>query len=420
MSPLNYQETVQKIEALGIMPDRPPSLDVVKNALKRFRFSIPEEQIIVVAGTNGKGTVCASLESLLLSAKKTVGTYTSPHLIETTERFRFNGLDISQELFCQAYQAIIEVAPDLILTHFEILTLMAVWIFFSGETNPAVDYGIFEVGLGGTWDATNAIPHRHCIITSLGYDHQNLLGNTLTEIAANKFGIVTHQANVVYSPLPPEIRALAQAIQTQTQSHWTESVAFDFRVERKDREPSFILNTAWGSTQLSLPGSRAAQNSATALTAFQTLGFNPELHLSALSQVRWPGRMEKIHLPEFSCPVYLSGDHNPAGAQSLLDLLSAYPRKHLYMLIGIGKDKDADQICSLFYSLPSASFFLTETPFKGRKLESYGHWLEKSQGSHSDPFEALKLIQNKADPQDLVVITGSLYLVGLFRIRAAY
>jgi dihydrofolate synthase/folylpolyglutamate synthase len=434
-----YRQIVTDLEARGIMPDKAPSLLPMQKALEKL---VPPnhfrpERTIVVAGTNGKGSVCATLESLFLAAGETVGLYTSPHLEETTERIRINGKEISQELFCRAYLAVSNKTHDIPLTHFEVLTAMAAWIFFSGEAIPPVQHPIFEVGLGGIWDATNAIPHRNCIITSLGYDHQNLLGNSLEEIATNKFGIVQQGATVVHSKFPSEAREsilkLSKAVQVATGSQWIESVPFesltaDLTVEMNSgssldfssNEPQFLIKTQWGRTPLSLAGERGAQNTATALTFFAQLGYNPSDYLSVLNQIQWPGRMEK-HKGAKPCPTYSSGDHNSQGAKSLVQLLKYYKRKHLYILVGVGRDKDLDGILAPLFSLKDASddtsIFLTETPFKGRSVEDYGKWRNLASGASKDSVGMLRKIQTLACPEDMILVTGSLYLVGYLRSK---
>ena len=186
-------------------------------------------------------------------------------------------------------------------------------------------------------------------------------------------------------------------------------------VREREGEPAFVLQTQWGKTPLSLPGHRAAQNAATALTLFKETGYSPEVHLSALGQVRWPGRMERIQHPKSPCPIYLSGDHNPAGAASLLELLPHFRRRHLFILAGIGKDKDADGILSSLFSLENSSVFLTETPFRGRSLQDYGPWLKLARGAAQDPLQALHQIFALAREEDMILVTGSLYLVGFVR-----
>ena len=145
---LSYTEIVRELEARGIMPDAPPSLEPMKKALERLLPLAFNPRTVIVAGTNGKGTVCASLEALFLAAGESVGLYTSPHLQETTERIRLNGKDIDQELFCHAYRRVVEKTEGIPLSHFDVLTLMAAWVFYSGECVAPVDRPIFEVGLG--------------------------------------------------------------------------------------------------------------------------------------------------------------------------------------------------------------------------------------------------------------------------------
>ena len=415
-----YENRILKLESRGIFPDRPPGLEGMREGLARFLVDlrIDPKRVILVAGTNGKGSVSATLEALLLHAGQTVGLYTSPHLEETTERFRVNGQDISVETFCHIYDRVLERTIDLKLSHFEFLTLMAAWLFFSVEKDfPAKpDWSIFEVGLGGLWDATNAIPHSNCIITSLGHDHEAFLGSSLPEISINKFGIVQTNAEVIHSPFSREVLLVAKKVQTETKSHWVERAPYLFKVtQSENREPKFFIETQWGNAELALAGPRAAENSAIALSAFQNLGFNPALHLHALKAVRWSGRMERTSLPEAPCPVYFSGDHNPEGIQSLIELLKDYSRNQILFLVGVSEDKDLEKILKPLADLQNSSLFLTQSPFRGRLLQDYGHWLSRSHGSHVDPIQALKKAINHAKAGDLVVVTGSLYLIGYLK-----
>lgn len=414
---LSYARAVSEIESFGVMPERPPSLEPMKRALAATRLDrlIDPKRVIVVAGTNGKGSVSAMLSELLESAGLRTGLYTSPHLIETTERIRVGGKDLTPEAFAQAYDAIRKTVLELKLTHFEVLTLMAAWVFFSGQAGAPVDIAIFEVGLGGIWDATNAVAHSHCIITALGLDHQNLLGNSLSEIARNKLGIVTAHATVVHAPWPPEALAPAREAETRTQATFIEAAPSAWETLAAADGPRFFALTKWGRAELKLPGARGAVNAAVALKAFETLGFDPSLQLHALAQVRWPGRMEKVQIAGANCPVYLSGDHNPQGVASLIELLPFYPRQHLHLLVGVGKDKDLDGILGPLSELPHASIHLTETPFRGRTIQDYGPWLARAASANADPLQALAHLFKTTSPHDLIIVTGSLYLVGAIR-----
>ena len=413
---MNYRQAIAELEALPMMPDRAPSLEPTLRALERLDISFSDSRVVIVAGTNGKGSVCACLEALLLSAGQTTGLYTSPHLVETTERFRRNGKDISEQEFVQAYEAVCSRTRGIRLTHFEILTLMAYWTLASGVSAPPVDWLILEVGLGGTWDATNAVPHRICVITSLGLDHQNLLGDSLTEIAGNKFGVIPKvhpPAVVVHTEFQDEaVRTLSRKVGAKTNAKFIPATEWTCDVKQETDGPRFCLSTKWGSVELGLPGARGAQNAATALTAFAALGFNPRDGIQSLSTVRWPGRMERIELARSPCPVYLSGDHNPQGILSLIEILNHYPRRTLHLLVGIGKDKDCDSILTSLRSLPDTRIYLTTTPYRGRVLSEYGRWLSVADGSFEDPVRGLRRVIEMASAGDLIVVTGSLYLVG--------
>ena len=155
-----------------------------------------------------------------------------------------------------------------------------------------------------------------------------------------------------------------------------------------------------------------AENTSVALTLFAKLGFEPSRHLSALSRVSWPGRMERIA----SAPaVYLSGDHNPQGIESLIELLRHYPRRRLHLLMAIGPEKDMDGLLGPLSTLPDTDLHLTETAYKTRRLDEYGPWLAKVSGKWKNPREALAALTAAALPGDMILVSGSLYLVGEIR-----
>lgn len=409
MSELTFQTTVEALEALSIMPKTMPGLEKLRQALqhKAWFQNIPSEKVITVAGTNGKGTTCAALQTLLLSAGKKVGLYTSPHLISTTERIRVNGQPISEAAFVQIYLENKSLIAQYELTHFESLTLMAAEYFFGKNS---LDYVIFEVGLGGTFDATNVFPNRYSIITALAMDHQNILGNTVLEIAKNKFGIIKPNSKVVHHSLPAEVIGLFSEVLSKTNSQAVGAVAGTVHAE-KSFDPEWILQTPWGKTKINIPGHRACENIMTALTMFEELGFEPQDHLHSLENIPWQGRMQKITWPKLQAPVYLSGDHNVQGVQSLLHMLQSYEWKQLHLVVGIGQDKAAEEMLRILFTLPRMKLYLTMTPFKGRSVLDYPEELRTKAVSENDNVVELlnSLIVEK---NDLVVVTGSLYLVG--------
>lgn len=388
---MDYNQVIKELEGRALMPKTMPGLEKIRSTVmsQPWFHELDPQKIITIAGTNGKGTTAAALESLLLSAGQKVGLYTSPHLVSTTERIRVDGVDISQEAFIQLFLKHQNNIEKYDLSHFESLTLMAADYFFSQK----LDYVIFEVGLGGTFDATNVFPNQFAVITKIGLDHQNILGTSLIDIARNKFGIIKSKATVIHHQLDPVLLSLKEKIQEQTNSNWISG-------ERKG--PHYLTN---------LIGPRAQENISTAVKVFEVLGFKFEAHKKALMKINWPGRMQKVEWPNIECPVYLSGDHNPQGIHSLIEILKEETYENLHLVVGIGLDKSADEMLSYLLKLPRVKLYLTETPFKGRKIHEYSDFAREMAVLSDAEVESLL---NQISPQknDKVVVTGSLYLVG--------
>jgi dihydrofolate synthase/folylpolyglutamate synthase len=415
-----FESVVSYLESLSMMPKEMPGILKIKKALNETNWfsKIEPTKVIVVAGTNGKGSTCAILESLLVSAGKKVGFYSSPHLVDTTERIRINQKSISKDQFIGLFNQNKTLIEKFELTHFEALTVMAGDYFFNQQS---VDYALFEVGLGGTFDATNAIPHSTSVVTALGLDHMNILGTTIEEIATNKFGIVQSKNLVIHHPLPIETLKLKKEIQEKTDSIWIQAEPVQLEIIKNNLEPVYSLKTKWGPAEMNLTGLRAAENAATALSVFEQLGFDPKLHLKALSQVQWQGRMQKVDWPIMQAPLYLSGDHNPQGLQSFLELIKDFNYQRLFLVVGIGKDKDAEAMLQNLSQLRNMQLYLTETPFKGLRVDEYPpRFLNQAVEKNKDVEQILNSVSKAATADDLVVVTGSLYLVGkvLSKIRS--
>lgn len=405
------------------MPDRVPSLERISEALIRsgLQSKIDPDKVIVVAGTNGKGTVAKSLETMLLASGECVGLYTSPHMESTTERIRLNGQNISETEFVQVFNDVARKLRGLELSHFEMLTAMAVEYFYEKDPQTLrqtkVTWSIFEVGMGGTWDATNAIPHNNAVITSLGLDHAKFLGNDLVSIAGNKFGVVGSNANVFYQPSDDSgVNNLRLSVAERTNSKWTPAEILDYRVSFHDSWPEWeiCLNEKW--YPLSMQGRRAVENISLAYTAFRGLGFalNDEI-ASAMSSMVWPCRMQKISwLGADQSPVFFSGDHNEQGIQSLVEILQHYTSvKKIKVLLGVGENKSVEDFWLQFNraNLP-IEIHLTESPFRGMKIETYGDVGRYAASIVKCPVEALCAVESTLEPNEMLVVTGSLYLVG--------
>ncbi len=424
---LSFEEVVWELEHRDVMPKKIPTLEWMVQGLEAVSLTHEEiascvghdlSRIILVAGTNGKGSVAATLAQLLQSAGQRVGFYSSPHLESYCERIRIQGETIDPDLFAHIYSTIVERTSELPLTHFEILTLMAAWYFFRQEH---VDYAVFEVGMGGTWDATNALPHTTAIITSLGFDHEAFLGSTLVEIATNKFGIIPHRsdtnrggAKVISGKLPEELLSLQRNLIAQRECMWEEIPPDSFSVDHDSSgEPIFILHSTYGTAPLALKGPRAVENTSIALGAFKALGFDPSSHLHALFDVKWPGRMEPLYLGQRK--IYLSGDHNPSGVESLCKLLEYFSYQTLHLIVGVGKRKNLNGILAPLFALPDVKIHLTVSPFEGRTLDEYGDWRELAAHCDPSPEKLLEDVVDFSNTKDLIIVTGSLYLVGALR-----
>ena len=418
---MSLKEAIADLERRGIMPLRAPSLDNTILALSRFALQYPDDlrKIILVAGTNGKGSTSKTLETLLRSNGKRTGMYSSPHLVDYRERILLNGEMVTAELFEKAWRVVRDATRDLPLSHFEMLTVMAAWIFFSGvEVSPS-EFAVFEVGLGGLWDATNAIPHGTAVISRLGFDHQEILGKTLLEIARNKFGIVNQNCRVIHQSLDAELSSLKAQTIRETGSQWRCAPAFKIEVTYPENEPNiptFVIQSVWGGAPISLAGRRGAENINLAMTAFEELGFQPAQKLNVLAQVEWPARMQRLtgawivqHLP---CPIFLSGDHNPQGVDSLLELLQFYQWRELRLVVGVGIKKDLDEIFERLFTLKNVRIWLTQADFLGRDENGFGKWFKRCEGFYRRPLEAMAAAAASASPQDLCLVTGSLYLAG--------
>ncbi|NCN28638.1 hypothetical protein GW915_13820 [bacterium] len=409
-----YRKVLSLLDECPIRQNQSESFDNVQYAIKRFGFDIDPKKVIVVSGSNGKGSVCATLEALIKETGARVGTVISPHLIEPTERIRINGRDVSRSMFCDAYKAVTDEFSETELSYIEVMTLMAVWVFFSGKSSAPVDWAIFEVSVGGLWDVANAIPHKNCVISRLGSDHEHLLGKSLQDIAKHKYGIVSRYARVVNLSPPKKLQPLISAIKEKTKSKWESIEDVDFEVIYRKREVNFSVISPWGQSEINLPGRRGVENTMLALKMFEVLGFDPSQYLGALKKINWSCRMQRFEVEDCPCPcpLFLSGDHNLQGIESLIELLDYYPRKKLHVLVSLSAGRDVDEILKPLFSIPGAVVYLTRSPYKGMTLTAYKKWNKKAAGAWANPGLALDKIKRKASKEDMIVVTGSLYLVG--------
>jgi len=384
-----------------------------------------------IAGTNGKGSTAAMLESILRAAGLRTGLYTSPHLERINERIRINGEDISDESLAVAWTRV-RASIELLMaagklaahpTYFECLTAMAFFAF----AQQGVDFAVYEVGLGGRLDATNIVSPEVAIITPVDFDHENFLGHSIEEIAGEKAGIIKPGLWVVSSGERPEPRAViarrcaelgVRLVEVdsawQIESVWASDGCYSATVSSADSSKRITVEPP-------LPGRFQIRNALSAATASYLLaerGFstNDEAVPRGIATVRWPGRLERLsHQPA----VYLDGTHNPAGARELLKFWEENFRgRRILLVYGAMRDKAVDEIAGLLF--PRADSVILTEPRQPRAIsapllaEITGHLAVQSTVVQ-DPGEALERALGMAGPDDVIFATGSLYLAGDLR-----
>lgn len=410
---MNYPDSVHFLYALG------NEIKTAKFGLERIRSVLealgrPQDRckFVHVAGTNGKGSTCAMIESGLRAAKMRTGLFTSPHLEQPTERIRIGGVPVSDAQFADAFnrvhacveELLAEGAIDLHTTYFETVTAMAMLIF-AGEKTERV---VLEVGLGGRLDATNVVTPELCVITPIDFDHEAFLGKSLESIAGEKAGILKKGAGAVFARQRKEAAGVleARARELEIELRRTEDVALQ----------ELVLGARGSSFQFGglrvvcpLAGEHQVENAATAALALEQLGIESKHIRKGIERTKWPGRLEFVGAKP---DIILDGAHNPAGARALAAYIDRFFAKRPVRLIyGAMRDKAVDEISGILF--PRARQVIVTAPKQSRALAPEA-LLEMA--SHRDLRaaatleEALALVKD-AGPQEAIFITGSLFLV---------
>ena len=399
-------------------------LERVRAALERLGRPERRLQAVTIAGTNGKGSTAAFLAAMAHSAGYRVGLYTSPHLVDVRERIRVGGTPIlPNELARWTARLRAQVEDDGIpLTYFEALTVIALGYFVERE----VDLAVLEVGLGGRLDATAVVPPRVAVLTTIGLDHQALLGDTLPEICAEKAGIIQRGATVVSGVSSRLFRSVVGPR------------AFDLRCPIRRRGVDFIPRwlhggvryRGWihrvGPVRTGLAGFHQAGNAGLACAAAESLcahGFRfKAVHLAeGMARARHPGRMERWEprLPEggLAWPaLLLDGAHNPLGASVLAGQVDAFlPERPRVLLFSVRPDKDSTGMLERL--LPQVDgMVLTGLPGQPlppvAAISAQAHAHRVRLEVEPDVQRALILARHRAGRRGGLLVAGSLYLVG--------
>ena len=398
-----------------------PGLERMERLLELLDHPERKYRSVHIAGTNGKGSTAATVASVLQRGGYRVGLYTSPHLIDFSERIRIAGAPISPDHIVRwtgrLRKRIEEAAPELqtSLTFFEFTTAMAFLYFAEAK----VDLAVVEVGLGGRFDATNLISPLVAAITHIDLDHERYLGATALQIASEKAGIIKAGVPVVTGASQPEVLALFEKV-AQSKGAPLFRLDHEIRVEG-DRPERFVYRGARARTVHSpLLGRHQVRNTAVAVGIVERLQasgvpLSEEAIREGIGQVRWAGRLEIIRKRPL---ILLDGAHNPAGARALADFLAdvdpARRGKH-WLIIGIMRDKNIPEILAPI--VPWADEIVLTRPEIDRAAESdlLIAALRKeslSQTVRERVPDAIAYVESLLRPEDTLVITGSLYTVG--------
>lgn len=383
------------------------------------RLGNPEEGfgIVHVAGTNGKGSVCASLAEILLRAKMRTGLYTSPHLHSFTERVRVDGRPISEEETAALVEEIRALSPGIPATFFEFTTALALRHFRRGNVQTAV----LETGMGGRLDATNAVNPQVTVITPVSLDHAEHLGGTLAAIAAEKGGIIKPGVPVVIGRQEPEALDVLLRIAREKGAPVLLS-GRDFQIQSRGERFSFQgVGVDLSELVPALPGCHQHDNFALALAAAallrrQGIDLPDEALRAGVAGARWPGRLEWWNGGR---EILLDGAHNEAGARVLSDYLSELPVEGVHWVVGIKGDKNADAI--LRPILPGVkALYATTPPVEGAVPPEEIVRCAASAGVpariYPDTDSALRAAWGARRPGEIVLVAGSLFLVGAARL----
>jgi dihydrofolate synthase/folylpolyglutamate synthase len=398
---ITYPESVRFLYALG------NEIKTAKLGLNRIRKVLaalgdPQRayRVVHVAGTNGKGSTCAMVDAGLRASRIRTGLFTSPHLIEPTERIQIDGIPVASEQFRQAFEIVHQTAESLDLdchpTYFETVTAMAFWLFREMHIETAV----VEVGLGGRLDATNVVEPALTVITPIDFDHEAYLGHTLESIAAEKAGILKPEVPAVFARQRAEPAAVLDRRAAELQIRVRRAEDFPIRDLHIDARGSRFSGLC-----VPLAGKHQIENAIAASLALEELGVAPQ----GIAEARWPGRLEHISP---NPDIILDGAHNPAGARALARYLERfYPGRKIWLIYGAMRDKSIEEIGGILFPLASELIFSAPDYSRALRPEALVEIAGRG-GIAPNVHQALNLSRAGAGHDDVIVVTGSLFLVG--------
>ncbi len=407
----NFESTLHKVTAGDFHLGR------VLELLSALGSPGQKLKVIHIAGTKGKGSTCAMIASILQQAGFKVGLYTSPHLHRVNERIRIldqshlhSADDFAGSISDDQLTRIISIVRPAVaaienkgvfLTYFEVLTAIAA-VHFSKEN---VDFAVLETGLGGRLDATNAFDSHIAVLTPISLDHTKILGNSLKQIATEKVGIIKNSRQKVV--IAPQEAAVMEILKSR---------CGEFGIE-----PRVVHPTQYQHLKSALKGDHQIINAACALGVIECLNkqgvvISQESVQEGLKKVRWLGRFEVV---KEKPTVVVDGAHNPASVEALAKtVLDEYPRRRVILVLGVCADKDIKALCDPL-KLISEKIILTKADHPRShtfsRQEAHDLFADKEWFLTENVADALSLALLKAQKEDVIVVTGSLFVVAQAR-----
>ena len=428
---MSFQEAQDYLLSLGIdaMKSAKPSLHRIEALCELLNHPEKAVPAVHVTGTNGKTSTARITASLLAATGLSVGTYTSPHLESIRERIALGGEPLSEDAFGEVFEHLIpyvRVVEDRLgeeLSFFEVLTGM----YFLWAAEASLDASVIEVGLGGTWDATNVVEAPVAVITNIGLDHTALLGSEREKIAVEKAGIVKQGASLVSAERSPQI---IDVIQREIEDREVTTSLIDRewhllenRVALGGRYLSVKSSaTAYEGLFVPLHGAHQGVNAATAIEAVTRFlparSLDEEVILEGLATTRAPGRIETVRA-EGRVPVVLDVAHNPDGISALVSaLVEGFAFERIHFVIGVLADKDYVGMLTEFRRVPCTVYATAPSgvkPVPVEDIKAGAEALGVTVVVVPDAGAATRQAIASASAEDLVCVTGSHYVVGEVR-----
>lgn len=424
-----YEEAAAYIEEIPKFTKK-HMLEHTKTFLKRLGNPAADRKIVHVAGTNGKGSVCAYLQAILMSEGKRTGFFTSPHLVSVNERIRVDNIQIDNETFLKVFRKVLKIVRQMVEdgiehpSYFEFLFGMGMTAF--AETD--VEYIILETGLGGRLDATNAIDNPAlAIITSISLDHTAILGDTIEKIAGEKAGIIKPGVPVFFDGSSKKAAEVIKAKASELGVSCREVTKNAYEIQEVHRKYiAFSRRSAYDKDvifQVPMCGCYQAMNAELALEASEYLLAGEEIHMDrwkeALAELHWEGRMERV-----GAHITVDGAHNPGAMEAFVESVKALDeseRGEMVLLFSAVSDKKYDQMIEyLCENLDVKAYVVTQIEDeRGVSAEEladvFRRYTDRPVYCKERLEDAVRTAMNERGETGEIYCLGSLYLVGMMK-----